>query len=175
MAYFNKYPTVEYDVLGDGVLRTMTDITRKVRITDSARLSSVEFDFYDVVSGQTPEFVAHRYYGDVNLHWLVLMTNNIIDVYTDWPMGVKQFEDFVKSKYDDVNAIHHYETFQTSGDTTLKVEYPNDSANTLPVDAVAVTNYEYEERIQDEKRRIRLIRPSYANQIKTEFENKIRG
>jgi hypothetical protein len=90
-------------------------------------------------------------------------------------MPVNQFEVFVASKYDDVNGIHHYEVLQESGDTTLKLEYPNDPAQTIPVDATPVTNYEYEEEIQNTKSRIRLIRPQYVSQIKTEFENKIRG
>lgn len=175
MAYFNKYPTVQYDVLGDGVLRTMTDITRKVRLTDSARLSTVEFDFYDVVSGQTPEFVAHKYYGDVGLHWLILLTNNIVDVYNDWPMGVKQFEDYVASKYDDVNAIHHYEYTQESGSSKFTIELPNDPATTIPAGATAITNYEYEDKLQEQKRRIRLIKPEYIPAIKKEFARKIKG
>ena len=64
---------------------------------------------------------------------------------------------------------------QESGDTTLKLEYPNDPAQTVPVDATPITNYEYEEEIQNQKRTIRLIRPQYVSQIRTEFENKIRG
>jgi len=175
MAYFNKYPTVQYDVLGDGVLRTMTDITRKVRLSENARLSAVEFDFYDVVSGQTPEFVAHKYYGDVGLHWLILLTNNIVDVYNDWPMGVKQFEDFVHSKYDNVNDIHHYEVAQESGNRNVLIELPNDPATTIPVDAIAITNYEYEDKLQENKRRIRLIKPEYVKEIKKEFSRKIKG
>lgn len=175
MPYFSKFPTVEYDVLGDGTLRTMTDITRRVRLINKARLSSVEFDFYDVVAGQTPEFVADRYYGEVELHWLVLMANDIVDVYTQWPMGVKQFEDYVASKYDDVNGIHHYEYTQESGDTSFTITLPNESATTIPAGATAITNYEYEDRIQDEKRRIRLIRPEYVKEIKKEFSRKIKG
>lgn len=175
MSYFNKFPTVEYDVRGDNVSRTMTDITRRVRLSTKAKLSAVEFDYYDVVDGQTPEFVADRYYGDVGLHWLVLLTNDIIDVYTDWPMSVKRFEDYVYAKYDNVDAVHHYEYTQESGDSKFLIELPNDSATTLPAGAVAVTNYEYEERIQEQKQRIRLIKPEYIPEIKKEFSKKIKG
>ena len=107
MSYFNKFPTTNYDVRGDGNVTTMTDITRRVRVSGAAKLATVEYDFYDVVDGQTPEFIADRYYGDVGLHWLVLITNDIIDVYNDWPMSVQRFENYVKGKYDDVNGIHH--------------------------------------------------------------------
>lgn len=173
--YFRKFPKVDYDVNGDGITQKMTNITKRIRLLDASLLNYVSFDFYDVKDGDRPEHIAAQYYGDANMYWLILFANDIKDVYTDWPMPINQFETWVASKYDDVNGIHHYEASQTSGDTTLKIEYPNDSANTLPSDAVPVTNYEYEEAIQDTKRRIRLIRKQYASRIKSEFENKIRG
>jgi hypothetical protein len=175
MSYFNKFPTVEYDVRGDGSTTIMTDITRRVRVSDKARLSAVEFDFYDVQDGQTPEFVADRYYGDVGLHWLVLMANDIVDVYNDWPMSVQRFETYVASKYDNVDDVHHYEYTQESGDTKFTIELPNESATTLPAGAIAVTNYGYEESVQDKIRRIRLIKPEFVEDIKKEFSRKIKG
>jgi len=173
--YFKKFPKVNYDVRGNGIPQEMVDITRRIRVLDSTLLNYVNFDFYDVRDGERPEHLAANYYGDSRLYWIILLANNIKDVYTDWPMTVNQFETFVASKYDDVNGIHHYEVFQESGDTTLKLEYPNDPAQTVPVDATPITNYEYEEEIQNQKRKIRLIRPQYVSQIRTEFENKIRG
>lgn len=173
--YFRKFPKIDYDVKGDGITSKMTNITKRVKLLDSSILNYVNFDFYDVKDGERPEHIAANYYGDATMYWVILFANDVKDIYTDWPMPVFQFENFVKSKYDDVNAIHHYEAFQTSGDTKLKIEYPNDSANTYPADAVPITNYEYEESIQDTKRRIKLIRKEYANRIKTEFENKILG
>jgi len=173
--YFKKFPKIEYDVRGDGITTTMTDITRRARLNNSTLLNYVNFDFYDVPDGETPESLAHKYYGDANLHWIILLANNIRDIYTDWPMSVERFEQFVKSKYTDVNAIHHYEVTQSSGDTTFKIEYPNDSATTIPSDAVAVTNYEYEEAQLEKKRRIRIVRPEFVDRIKQEFESVIGG
>ena len=172
--YFRKFPRVLYDVKGDGQQILMTDITRRVKLLDSALLAYVSYDFYDVRDNETPEGIAYTYYGDANMHWLVLLANNIVDFYTQWPMAVQQFEQYVKSKYDNVDDIHHYEVPQSSGKTTTTIQYPTDSATTIPVDAVAITNYEYEESIQNQKRRIRLIRPEYAGRIKTELENKMK-
>ena len=107
--YFQNFPKVEYDVNGDGIKNTITDITRRVRMKDTSLLNSVNFDFYDVPDGATPESVAYDVYGDAEYHWIVLIANNIRDVYTDWPMSVNRFEEFVKSKYDNVDDIHHYE------------------------------------------------------------------
>lgn len=173
--YFRKFPKIEYDVKGDGVMRTMTDITRRARLKQSTLLNRVNFDFYDIPDGETPESLAAKYYNDPNLHWVILLANDIKDVYADWPMSVERFETFVKSKYTDINGIHHYEVSQTSGDTTFKIEYPNESATTLPTGAVAVTNYEYEEAELEKKRRIRLVRPEFVSELRTEFQSVIGG
>ena len=98
-----------------------------------------------------------------------------IDYYNDWPMATEQFERYVKSKYDDIDAIHHYEYAQESGSTTFTIELPNDSATTIPVGATPITNYEYEESIQENKRRIRLIQKRFIGQIKNEFKNQMNG
>jgi hypothetical protein len=172
--YFRKFPRVLYDAKGDGKQVLMTDITRRIRLLDSSLLKYVSFDFYDVRDNETPEGIAYSYYGNANMHWLVIFANSIIDLYTDWPMSVNQFESYVHSKYDNVDDIHHYEYAQESGNTSILIEYPTDSANDIPTGAYPVTNYEYEERIQNDKRRIRLIRPEYVGRIKTEFENKMK-
>jgi hypothetical protein len=172
--YFKKFPKIKYDVNGDGRTIEMTNLTKRVKLLDYSLKNLVSFDYYDVRDNETPEGIAYTYYGDANKHWLVLLANDIVDFYSDWPMSVTQFESYVHSKYDDVNEVHHYEAPQGSGSDKIYIEYPNDPATTLPSDAIAVTNYEYEERIQTEKRRIRLIRPQYVGKIQTEFENKMR-
>ena len=173
--YFRNFPKVEVDVYGNGTKILMTDITRRVRFYDMVTKNNVLLDYYDVQSGETPEYIADTYYGDVNLHWVVLLTNNITDVFDQWPMSVEEFEEYVYEKYADVNDTHHWEIFQESGDTTLTIEVPDDAANTIPVDAVKVTNYEYEERLQEQRRRIRLIKPEYIPKIKQELRNRMRG
>ena len=142
--YFRKFPKVQVDVRGDGNTVSMTDITRRIKFTDSTLSSLVNFDFYDVPDGVTPEQLAFDYYGDVNLHWVILIANDIKDIYSDWPMSVPRFEKFVKSKYENPDAVHHYEYTQESGDNTFLIELPNDPATTIPADAVTITNYEYE-------------------------------
>ncbi len=175
MAFFSYFPKIQYDVRGDGVTTVMTNLTRRTRFRDYIRLNSVNYDFYDVKDGETPEYIANEYYGDPELHWIILMANNIVDYYTQWPMTVPTFEEYVKEKYDDANGIHHYEYSQESGDTTKIIELPNESATTIPAGATIVTNYVYEERIQENNRRIRLIQPRFIDGIKKEFKNLMNG
>lgn len=175
MAYFTHFPRVSYDVRGDGNPQTMIDITKRVRFRDYMKTNYVQYDFYDVKAGETPEYIANEFYGDPELHWVIILTNNIIDYYSEWPMTEPQFLAYVKSKYDNIDGIHHYEYTQESGDTKFTIELPNDSATTIPVGALPITNYQYEESVQEQKRRIRLVQPRFIGQIKKEFKSRMNG
>ena len=173
MSYFDMFPKVFYDNKGNGNYSVMTNLLRRVKLVDDAKLNIVDFDYYDVKDGETPEMIAHKYYGDVNLHWTILTVNNVVDYYEDWPMSVQRFEEFVKEKYENPQAIHHYEITQTSGDTTVTIdvgmnttEYPS---------ATAISNYQYEDSLQEKKRQIRLIQPRYIKEFVKEFESKLDG
>jgi hypothetical protein len=90
-------------------------------------------------------------------------------------MSVPRLEAYAKSKYDNVDDIHHYEIYQDSGDTTITIEIPNDPAQTIPVDATAITNFEYEQLEVEKKRRIKLIRPEFVDTVRENFRKTIRA
>ena len=123
MAYFEKFPKIYYDTKGDGNYKVMTDILTRIKLNDAVKENILEFDYYNVKDGETPEMIAHKYYEDPELHWTIIVANDIIDYYTEWPMSVRKFEEFVKDKYDNPQGIHHYEITQTSGETITTIEY----------------------------------------------------
>tara|TARA_B100000927_G_scaffold251656_1_gene216558 strand:+ start:290 stop:817 length:528 start_codon:yes stop_codon:yes gene_type:complete len=171
MSYFEMFPSILYSAKGDGKFTVMKDILSRVKLISKVKENILGFDYYDVKDGETPEMIAHKYYGDVNLHWVVMVTNDIIDYYEDWPMSVQRFEQFVFDKYDNPQGIHHYEITQTSGDTSVTIDvgmnitdYPS---------ATAISNYQYEDKLQEKKRQIRLITPEYIDDFVKEFERKM--
>lgn len=166
--FFKYFPTIDYDPIGNQNKKSIRDILIRVKMKDSIRGTKAIFSKYDVKEGQRPEDVAFEQYGDPGLHWIVLMMNEITDPYYDWPMGLRDLEKFVAAKYTDVNAIHHYEIAQSSGDTNTKIHVESDT-----VGATAITNYEYEETVNDAKKQIRLLDSGYVNQIKNEFINEV--
>jgi len=127
------------------------------------------YDTYDVKNGETPESLAHKLYNDSELHWVILMINNVTDRFHDWPMSESQFLQFVNDKYTNVDAIHHYEISQSSGDTSVKINIGTTNAD-YPT-ATAITNYEHEQELQDAKRKIRLLDPSYITTFVAEFKS----
>ena len=171
MTYFDMFPNIYYSAKGDSNFTIMKDILSRVKLIANVKENILGFDYYDVQDGETPEMIAHRYYGDVNLHWTILVANDIVDYYEDWPMSVQRFEEFVKEKYDNPGGIHHYEITQTSGDTNVTidvgmntVEYPS---------ATAISNYQYEDSLQEKKRQIRLISTRHIDDFVKEFERKM--
>ncbi len=170
MSYFEMFPSIYYSAKGDGKYTVMKDLMSRVKLISKVKENILGFDYYDVKDGETPEMIAHKYYGDVNLHWIILVTNDIIDYYEDWPMSVQRFEEFVKEKYDNPQGIHHYEITQTSGDTTVTIDV---GMNTTDYSGTAISNYQYEDKLQEKKRQIRLITPEYVDQFVKEFERKM--
>ena len=120
--YFSMFPKIDYDLLGNGTTNRFTNITKRAFISNHVRKNIVNFDFYDVVDGESPEIIAFKYYDNPEYHWTILVANDIIDYYEQWPMSTQKFEEFVKEKYENPQAVHHYEITQTSGDKTETID-----------------------------------------------------
>ena len=166
--YFGNFPITAYDSIGNGDFKLVTNLLTRVAIRSKVRSNTLLYDTYDVKEGETAEILADKLYGDAELHWVILFVNNVIDVYHQWPQNQNQFLAYINDKYSDVDATHHYEISQTSGDTTIKVDIGTD--NTDYPTASIVTNYEYEEDLQDKKRKIKLLDPAYITTFVAEFE-----
>ena len=176
--YFESFPKIFYDSVGQGNPKVVTNLLRRVAIRAKVKTNTMLYDTYDVKSGETPEIIADKLYQDPELHWIVMLVNNITDRYHQWPMKEQQFNTFLNEKYDNPDGVHHYEISQESGDTSTKIEvYANEALYTGDTDfynsATIVTNREYEEREQDKKRQIRLLDPRYVDEFVDEFEQLI--
>jgi len=169
--YFNMIPKIYYDSKANDKYDLLTNLMTRVKLRTDIKSDIFDYDYYDVIDGETPEMIAHKYYDNPELHWTILVANDIVDYYEDWPMTVQRFEEFVKDKYANPQGVHHYEISQTSGDVTKTI---NVGMNTTDyASASAISNYTYEQRLQDDKRQIRLIGQNYIKQFVDEFRSKI--
>ncbi len=176
--YFSKFPQGNYDLTGNGNEKLVTDLMRRVKVRSKIVNEASLYDKYDVPSGEKPEDTAFKHFGDPELHWVILLTNNITDRYYGWPLSFQDFETFVRDKYTNPDGIHHYEVTQSSGKTSgsgpddysYKIEVNSDASG-----AVSVSNREFEQRLQDEKRSINLLNPAYLTTFIEEFNNLVRN
>ena len=161
--YFKDFPVILYDS------KEVTNLLRRVAIRSKVKTNVMFFDTYDVKEGETPEMIADKLYDDPQLHWVVMIVNNITDRYHEWPMSGNQFLDYVNEKYSNPEGTHHYEIEQSSGDTTVKINIGTD--NTDHPTASLITNYEYEEEEQNRRRKIRLLDPKFIQDFTAEFSD----
>jgi len=168
--YFQEFPTIIYDSVGDGNFKDVKNLLRRVGLRVAVRTNILLYDTYDVKEGETPEIIASKLYGDPELHWVILMINNVTDRFHQWPMSTPQFLDFINDKYSNPDGIHHYEVPQSSGNTKTKIEIFNEVDEDAYTGLTPITNREYEENRQDDIRQIRLIDPTYVGQFVSEFK-----
>ena len=161
--YFENFPVITYKS------KDVTNLLRRIAIRSKVKTNTLFFDTYDVKEGETPEIIADKLYGDPQLHWVIMIVNNIVDRYHGWPMFGNQFLDYVNEKYSNPSATHHYEIAQSSGDTSVKINIGTD--NTDYPTATAITNFEFEQTDQDNKRKIRLLDPRFIDDFVSEFKD----
>ena len=142
------------------------------------------FTKYKIIGDDRPDNVAYEVYGDQNLDWLIMLSNNIINLENEWPMEQTAFHNYLLKKYRTnakIYSVRHYETAELK-DSTGKIvvpkglEVPSDFSITyydsgrgvedeVVNSAVAVTNYTYEDRIQENKRNIFLLKDRYVGLV----------
>lgn len=273
MNYFSHFPTMIYDFTAPGstdeTLIAVKDIIRRVKLNSRVANSAFAYDEYDIRDGERPDILAHQFYRSSKYAWVILITNEIHDVYEEWPrterelakminkkyggMGpyavngtsnspgehngmsgywypvflsaaeartynrLKQngegishthtFDEFpsttfhmpgnygqghAKASYDSslyrlytINSgpdgIHHYERPQLSGDTTETLITTETTYTTYPSPGVtqvlpttAVTNRQYEERLNEDKRRIKILKQNLVSEFVQEFKTIIK-
>ena len=160
--YFENFPLIPYDSVGDGNFKIVTNLLKRVAIRSKVSVNTALYDTYDVKEGESPEIIADKLYGDSELHWIILYANGakFQHPFYDWPMTQYDFTKFINKKYGSSNvySAHHYE-----------------DANGFEVDstaagATAVTNYIYEEKRNDAKRTIRVMQKEFVPLVVNEFK-----
>ena len=179
MTYFRELPNLNYqstssDRSSSRDYVVVKNIFRRAKLRDDLKYIFTSLVDYYIKDGIRPDQVADDLYGDPELDWVVLTSANIINVRDEWPLDSYEIYNYSLNKYgNDLNQIRHYETTEvkdSSGrlilpkgkvvDSGFTIPDPSSSTATLnPVGGV--TNYEYESKLNDEKRSIYIISPGY--------------
>lgn len=179
--YFTLLPTIDYNIY-DSRLNETTKLTNilirnKIR-QDVLNNASLYYPYY-VEEDERPDIVSFNYYGDTKFTWIIFFANEVIDPFFEWPLSQNQFESFIKNKYGSLESskttVHHYERIirpATSSQPEFSVEISEDYYNTSDATRIidedkkrSVSQYDYEIRLNNDKRKINLIEDSYVNQI----------
>lgn len=163
MAFFNLYPLTDYSFDKKNFFY-IVDFTARVKILDYLTSSDFIYDTYSVGEGERPEDIAFTQYGSSSLHWIILMTNEVIDPKEDWCLKYQDVVSIAKRKYADIYAVHHWV------DSDGLIVDRNDLNIT---DVIPVSNLEYEVAENEKKRLIKLLKPSLVSQFVNDFQKAI--
>jgi len=188
-SYFRQVPDFNYvnrdsDGKGIGDYQVVKNLFKRVKIRQDILQNLAYFTQYKIQGDDRPDNVAFEIYDDETLDWLVLLSNNILNVQSEWPLTQAAFNDFLMKKYGDsekINNIHHYETRELKNDSgeiivrkgmivpkNYKLEYFDIQRNQYVIrnnEVDVVTNYTYEVRKEEKKRNIYLIKDTYLELI----------
>ena len=194
--YFKQVPDFEYvSRLPDAKISdyiAVKNLFKKAELRPDIFQDLSTFQKYQIKGDDRPDNVAEDFYQDSSLDWLVLTCNNIINVQTEWPMSQRDFDRFLLDKYGtyaNLESTHHHETLEVKNskgvvmlekglevesdfsfsyyDWWLKEQKTIATANLV----TEVTNYQYEEKIEDAKRNIFLLKIRYLNLVTDDLED----
>lgn len=187
MSYFNRLPDVyvaEGRSTGENFkYRLAKNLFRRVYSRDDLDKYTTFFEQYEIEDGDTPSSLALLVSGDVFNDWIILMVNNITDVYEQWPKRDNELYAYIEEKYDSVDGLHHWETneilyndivFIKEGievNETFRAVLPDGTTKTKNESIYPVTNYEYEQYLNEQKRQILLPNPQIVDIMIEEFED----
>ena len=190
MNYFDLFPDVELPSFSDKRnssrdLIRVKNLFKRGKIREDFFESTVTFYQYTVNGDDRPGNVAKEVYDNINLDWIVLLSNNILNIRDEWPMSQFDFQRYLDNKYDTVqlSQIHHYETKEIrntdevlllqSGlvvDSDFTFKY-TDRINGYQAinDVTSVSVLQHEIQKNDDKRSIYLLRPEYVSIVMSDM------
>ena len=171
------------DGRSEGDFSVVKNFFKRAKLRDDIFQDLAFFTKYTVIGDDRPDTVATKIYDDPTLDWVVLLSNNIVSIQSEWPLGQAAFNTYVNEKYGDettlYSGIHHYESREVkANDGTIIIPsgarvsvgqsvsfFDEDSSQQVIRTDVAmpVTNYMFEEKLNDEKRNIFILKPIYLN------------
>jgi hypothetical protein len=201
--YFDLFPKLIYDIAGDrsGSYDIATNLFIRLGILNNIKNSTVLYYPYLIQDGDTPEMIADKYYGDPQYHWVVLMMNDVVDPFYDWPLSYEKFNKYLVGKYGSIQAsqllIVRYEqqidrrdsnsgsvtTSKVTIDSTAYAALPASTVNTYNLtDGSTVTEtitrniiYAFDDEMakNEAKRAIKLLKKEHLETIRNNFESLI--
>ena len=193
-SYFSEVPNIEYvSRLPDAKISdyiTVKNFFKRGFLREDIFQNLAFFTKYSITGNDRPDNVAFEIYQDSTLDWLVLMANNIVNIQNEWPLSNRDFDELMLDKYGSYdtlfNGIHHYETLEVTDargvkivNAGLKVEsdysitFFDERADQMKTvtPTIPVTNYQYEQKVNEDKRNIYLLQPRYLQIVRDDLED----
>ena len=148
------------------------NIWRRAEILTEYKSQVTIFNEITVRDGERPEDIATAFYNNPFYNWTVLIANDVVDVYSQWPRSITQLQDFINQKYDNPQATKHHVTTEVKDAknniiveagkvvaSNYQISYYNGSTTVTATPVVSVSNEQFEFEENAKKARIQIIKP----------------
>jgi len=194
-SYFNLIPDFDYvsrlpDAKISDYIR-VKNFFRRATLREDIFQSLTFFTKYSIEGDDRPDNVANKVYSNSDLDWVILLANNITHIPTEWPMAQNDFDRFLLDKYDNYdtlyNGVHHHETIEVKDSNEVTIvreglevssdftqtyyDYYDAEMKTASNITRPVTNYQYEEKLENKKREIFILKQEYLTVILDDIED----
>ena len=182
--YFRNLPNFEYisrinERKTNKDFLTVKNLFRRPIIREDLFTDFMSFTKYRIVGDERPDEIAYDVYGESDLDWVVLLSNNIINIRDEWPLNQHDYRNYLIEKYgndtDEIDKIKFYETAEikdSKGKVFVETTFLDSGTNLLitvsPIEGI--TYRTYEERLQEDKRNINLLKPEYLSIVMDDIE-----
>ena len=194
--YFNQLPDFEYtnrtdDSQGISDFTKVKNLFKRGKLREDIFQDTTVFTKYQIEGSDRPDNVAEKVYGDSSLDWVILISNNIINIQDEWPISQEAFDKYVLEKYNNdydtlYNGVHHYESKEVKNSRGVMIfpegikvgvaqsvsyfdQFANQQITVNPI-SKAVTNYDYEVKLNNNKRGIYILKAMYLNIVFDDME-----
>jgi len=175
MAYmFEDWPTVSYDLDKKGNPLLLTNITLRFKLSELLADKTAVIYQYNVQDGERADIIAHKYYDDPSLDWVIYLINNIIDVQWQWPLDDQSFGRYIKAKYGSAEIAHqthhqyqivlHQQSVLFDGTVVpeKRLIVDKDTYDLTPLDQRRdIDKYSYERELNDQRSVIKILDKQY--------------
>ena len=193
--YFRHVPDFDYVSRIEGSKQIsnyipVKNLFKRVKLRPDIYQNTAYFTQYTILGDERPDSVADKFYEDPTLDWIILLSNNILNIQTEWPMAQTQFDEWLIEKYGSYenlySGVHHYETTEivNSEGTVIipaglkvsedyNISYYDsitDSQEIASNFTVAITNHDYEVNIENKKREIYVLKADFLRIIFDDVE-----
>lgn len=171
--FFKDYPKIQYTL--DGKVDTITNLTSRFKVIDSVLQNLKIYYPYTVKDGESPEMVAYRFYDNMDHHWIIMMFNQYLDPYFDWPMTDDVFNKYIDTKYggEDVakQQIHEYRHILQDEPYRYNIIDEKTYLDLDDYEREFIYSWDYEFSRNEQRRFIQIPDSIYIGQILEEKEN----
>ena len=193
MSYFRELPNISYVSLLPNQNRSderieVKNLFKRAKLRTDVDQSVTAFDYYLIQDNERPDIISERIYDTPELDWVILVTNNITSIRNQWPLSNNELYNYCLEKYgsdENMMATKHFETQEVKDqygrilleeklivDENFTFTYTKDSNTSETIKpAQSVSYFTYEQRLNEDKRKIRVLKPTLLSAFITDFRN----